>query len=995
MSDIYRFKRGGSSARSRITAPRLLQISGCVLFVVSLLATFVVSRAGAVGTGVGISGNEILTALVPQEPYSPGPFDSGQLIDVVVPANSILTPGASIFLLECAAPNGVPPISTTSCDGNTSYSGGTIKVGAGGTVDLKTDTPSHELYPIYALPDAISLEESSPNGATCGLGATNECILYIGEGGGGDVGLSQPHFFSQPFQVRSDPTDSGTVDPGDGTAAVAAAVSPSLSTVTPGTQTVTADGSDPATITVTLNDTNSSPVQGKTVTLTGSSGGSKVVPPSSGSNVTNSDGQATFSVTDATPETVSYSAADSTDSVSISQPASVTFAPETVNQAVSSVVANPTAVADDGTTASTITVTLRDHSVNGSPAPMSGRTVTLAPSGGNSVITPASSGSNVTNASGEATFSVTDHSNESVTYKATDTTDSVVLTSTASVLFGLPLAVSPSASTVVANPSPALTTVGTGVTVTLLAGNGTTPEVGKTVSLAVQSASGNAAVSTTNPQVTSSSGVATFTVTDSTAESVTITATDTTDSVVLTQQPVVSFQEPSAPTFSPSASTVVVTDSPQAADGLSEAIATVTAINTVGAPMPGVTVALAGTPSTTVSIQPVLGGSSSTPGTTNAAGQAQFGVRDTTAQTVTIAATVNGEAVTMTATATFLAGVPNGDTSTVTASPDQVAADGSTASTITVTLTDYFGNPVADKAITLTPAKGSSVVTPVQVTSGTLPGTTNSAGVAQFKVTDATTEVVTYSATDTTDNLPLSQMVAVTFGTPPPVLPTMSDSSVVSSATSVVADGKTAATVTVELRDANGDPVNGKTVTLTSSSTTAAITAAPASTSAAVKAGIRAAEQPRATTSPVSVQSDSDGNAVFDVTDITPESVTLTAADTTDSLSGWTVAISFTAAPASTSTSSTTTTTTVPASTSASTGSSGDATGAGSAGTGSTDSSDGSASTDANTSSTSSTPGLAFTGMPSLLPWLIGLGLALVLLGTFGRRFLFFRRKAQ
>jgi hypothetical protein len=47
-------------------------------------------------------------------------------------------------------------------------------------------------------------------------------------------------------------------------------------------------------------------------------------------------------------------------------------------------------------------------------------------------------------------------------------------------------------------------------------------------------------------------------------------------------------------------------------------------------------------------------------------GQAQFGVRDTTAQTVTIAATVNGEAVTMTATATFLAGVPNGDTSTVT-----------------------------------------------------------------------------------------------------------------------------------------------------------------------------------------------------------------------------------------------------------------------------------------------------------------------------------------
>jgi hypothetical protein len=961
----------------------------------ALVATLVVSGAGAVGTGVGVSGNEVLTALVPQSPYSPGPFDSGQAVDVVIPANSILTPGASIYLLECSAPNGVPPVSTTSCDGNTSYPGGTIKVGAGGAVDLKTDTPSHDLYPIYALPDAVTLEENSSNGATCGVGASNECVIYIGEGGGGDVGLSQPHFFSQPFQVRPDPTDSGTIDPGDGTAAVAASVSPSLSTVTPGTQTVTADGSDPATITVTLNDTNSAPVQGKTVTLTGSSGSSQVVPASSGSNVTNSNGQAIFTVTDSSQETVSYSAVDSTDGVSITPTASVTFGPETVNQAVSTVVADPTTVADDGTTASTITVTLRDHSVNGSPAPMTGRTISLAPSGGNSVIAPSSSGSNVTNASGEATFSVTNHTNQSVTYTATDTADSVVLTSTASVLFGPPLAVSPSASTVVANPSPALTTTGTEVTVTLLAGDGATPEPNKSVSLAVQSASGNAAVSTTNPVLTNSSGVATFTVTDSTAESVTITATDTTDSIVLTQQPVVPFVVPSAPTFSPSESTVVVTDSPQAADGLSEAIATVTALNTVGSPMAGLTVTLAGTPSATVSIQPVQGGSSAAPGTTNSQGQVQFGVRDTTAETVTLTATVNGQAVTQTAAATFLAGVPNGDTSTVAASPDQVAADGSTASTITVTLTDYFKNPVAGKAISLTPAKGTSVVTPVQVTTGVLPGTTNDGGVAQFTVTDATTEVVTYSATDTTDSLPIAQLVTVTFGTPPPVLPTMSDSTVVSSATSVVADGKTAATVTVELRDGNGDPVTGKTVTLTSSSSTAAITAAPAATSAIVKAGIRSLEDPHATTTPVSVQSDSDGNAVFDVTDTTPESVTLTAADTTDSLSGWTVAISFTAAPAGTATSSgstTTTTTTAPASTSASAGSSGGATGSSSTGTGSTDPSDDSASTDA---STSSTPALAFTGIPSMLPWLIGLGLALVLLGTFGRRLLFFRRKIQ
>ena len=42
-------------------------------------------------------------------------------------------------------------------------------------------------------------------------------MLYIGQGGGGDIGFSPPHFFSQPFQVHPDPTDSGTLNPGDGT----------------------------------------------------------------------------------------------------------------------------------------------------------------------------------------------------------------------------------------------------------------------------------------------------------------------------------------------------------------------------------------------------------------------------------------------------------------------------------------------------------------------------------------------------------------------------------------------------------------------------------------------------------------------------------------------------------------------------------------------------------------------------------------------------------
>ena len=975
------------SGALKLRSSKLLQVLGCLLVALTLLGAVLTSRAEAIGTGVGASGNEVISAIVPQSPFSPGPFDSGQKIDVSIPANSVLTPGATIFLLECAAPNGVFPVSTTSCDGNTGYAGGTITVESNGSVDLINDTPLGNLYPIYALPDKPKLGENSSAGATCGLGASNECVLYIGQGGGSDTGMAQPHFFSAPFQVRSDATDSGTINPGDGSAAVTGSVSGANSTISPGAQTVTADGSDPGLVTVTLNDTNDTPVAGKTVSLVGTSGSSTVTPASVGSDVTDQNGQATFKVTDPSEETVTYDASDTTDSVAVSATTSVTFAAATVNQAVSSVVANPTSVPVLGDL-STITVTLRDHSVNGQPAPLAHRAVSLTASGGISQITPASSGSNVTNAQGQATFAVTDSVNESVIYTAKDTTDATTLTNTASVLFGAPLSVSASKSTVVASPSPALTTGSTTVTVTLLASDGVTPESAKSVTLAANSTSGSAQIAGTNPQMTDGAGQATFTVSDTTAESVTMVATDSTDGLVVVQQPVVAFQLQTAPTLSPSASTVVVSGSPQSADGLSEAIVTVTAVNTASAPVAGATVTVSGSPNSTVSIQPVLGGSGVAPGVTNAQGQAQFGVRDTIAETITLAATVSGVTLTSQPTAVFVAGSADANASTVAASPLQVAADGSTASTVTVTLTDYFGNTIAGKTISLTADTGSSVITPAQVSAGVLPGTTNAAGIAQFKVTDSSTEVVTYTATDTSDGLALSKLVSVTFGTPPPVLPTMNDSTVVTNLANAPADGKSPATITVELRDANGDPVTGKSVTLNASTSTAVVTAAPAPTAAIARGASTRNKVISDTSTPISVSTDSNGNAIFDVTDTTVESVTLAAADTTDSLTGWTVSVSFTT-PATTSTtttsstSTTSTTSTVPSASTVNASSSG------------TSSLGGSAGNDSSGATGSSAPGLAFTGSPSALPWMLGLGVVLLLVGTVGRQLLTVRRRTR
>ncbi len=238
---------------------RAARMAAVSVTVMACIATaFVLASYAYAGTGPGASGNTITNAAQAQSPFTPGTFDSNQPIDVVVPTNSVLTPGATIFILECAAPNGVNPTTITSCDGNTGYSGGTVSVNSDGSIDvIKSSTLSGLAYNVFALPDTIQLGESPTGIPKCGLGAANECVLYIGQGGGSDPGLSQPHFFSQAFQVHPDPTDSGALSPGDGTFPADSA--PAITSVnhttftkgTAGSFTVTATGYGPPTFTET------------------------------------------------------------------------------------------------------------------------------------------------------------------------------------------------------------------------------------------------------------------------------------------------------------------------------------------------------------------------------------------------------------------------------------------------------------------------------------------------------------------------------------------------------------------------------------------------------------------------------------------------------------------------------------------------------------------------------------------------------------------------
>jgi YVTN family beta-propeller protein len=120
----------------------------------------------------------------------------------------------------------------------------------------------------------------------------------------------------------------GPGQPSAASASVTPAAPPPLpdaaaSTVTESPPSVPAGSSTGATVTVTLKDDAGNPVSGKTVSLSQPSGKQSVI--SAPSVSSNASGIVSFTVKDATAETVTYAATDTTDGVSLSQTASVSF----------------------------------------------------------------------------------------------------------------------------------------------------------------------------------------------------------------------------------------------------------------------------------------------------------------------------------------------------------------------------------------------------------------------------------------------------------------------------------------------------------------------------------------------------------------------------------------------------------------------------------------------------------------------------------------------
>jgi hypothetical protein len=554
------------------------------------------------------------------------------------------------------------------------------------------------------------------------------------------------------------------------------AISATNSTVTASPTTVIANGVNTSTITVTLRDGANLAVSGKTVTLT-KSGGSSIISAASGTSDVN--GVVTFTVKDTVAETTTYTATDSTDSIAITQTAAVTFVfvPILKTFSTSPIAANGSSTLSVSLTNSSsssvagagFTDTYPSGLVNaGSPAKSGscGSGTLSGTTGGNTLgITSATIAANST-----CTVTVLVTSATAGTYSNTATNTSS-LTSTASIVV---TPISPTLSTVIASPT-SVAANGTStstITVTLKDGAGNAVS-GKTVSL---SAGTGSSIITA---ISNSGGVATFTVKDTVAEGpIVYTATDTTDGITITQTASVTFTKLTAPTvaksFNPTTiadygtSTLTITltnpntaaitgvtfsDSYPSTGGLANTSPLVLS-NTCGGSNPGT---IANGTSLTLSGGTIPASSSCSVSVNVTAAFPGAAVSSPIVNSTGAVTSTNANSGT-TASATLNSVDVSAANSTVVANPTSVAADNTTTSTVTVTLVDGGNNPVSGKTVSLAKNSGTSA----SIT--TVSNTTDTNGQATFTVKDGTIEVVTFTATDTTDSIVITQQATVTFG---------------------------------------------------------------------------------------------------------------------------------------------------------------------------------------------------------------------------------------
>ena len=335
------------------------------------------------------------------------------------------------------------PGTYTSSSGFVTGTGSVVVPGATTPADAGLSTVSASPSPVQADGVATSTITVTLLDAT-GTPVTGKVVSLVSSRGATET-ISAPSGTSNlsgvvTFTVKSSTPGSPVFTATDGTDSVTVTQTASVtfaplppadagnSTVSASPGSVVANGVSTATITVTLNNGTGSAVPGKTVTLASNRGATDTITPASGT--TNSSGVATFTVKSTASGSPVFTATDTTDSITITQTASVTFSDNPAASASqSTVTASPGSLVANGTGTTTITVTLKD----GSNTPLAGKIVTLASSRGATDTVSAASGAS--SIAGVVTFTVSSMTAGTPVFTATDTTDGVIVSQTATVTF--------------------------------------------------------------------------------------------------------------------------------------------------------------------------------------------------------------------------------------------------------------------------------------------------------------------------------------------------------------------------------------------------------------------------------------------------------------------------------------------------------------------------------------------------------------------------------
>ncbi|TQV86853.1 invasin domain 3-containing protein [Aliikangiella coralliicola] len=437
--------------------------------------------------------------------------------------------------------------------------------------------------------------------------------------------------------------------------------------------------------------------------------------------------------------------------------------------------AAPTSVTADGVSISTIIVQAKD--VNGDDLTIGGDTVVLS-------VTGSATLSAVTdNGDGSYTATLTNTVAEAVTVSGT--INAAAITDTAVVTF-VPGTADAAQTTISAAPVIVTANGANTATVTVQAidasGNNLTSG-GDSVVLAV-TGSANLSSVTDNGD-----GTYTATLTDVIAEVVTVTGTINasaiTDNAIVTFIP--GIADAGQTTISAAPSTVT-------ADGVSTSVITVQAIDALGNNLAtgGDTVLLAATGSASISLV-----------TDNGNGSYTATIVNSVAQMVVVTGTINGSAITDNASVNFVPGAADGGQSQITATPTTLIADGVSVSTITVQLRDAQGNNLA--------TGGDTVVLAVTGSASLGVLSDNGNGTYSATLTNTVAEMVTITGTVNAAAISDNAMVTFTAGPADATLTTIN-----AAPTTVVADGSSISTITVQLIDAQGNNLGsgGDTVTL-------------------------------------------------------------------------------------------------------------------------------------------------------------------------------------